>query len=458
MTDAIRIRLTSFALAIGLVAGLVTWATYTIWQEVARLADRFDKAQLASYEIADHLQATILRMDNILVRYELEHDERDFNKYLQASDDLNRFIDKQKLALRAARESSLLNKIDVAYDSYLETVSNVVAEIRQNESQATKLGGIQKINDVSAQMFELGHELEDAHREVLEGSLLAASRKSVAMLQPLLFGSLFLLLALGTSLFIMIYRDMIAPLRIKLVESSAIIERQEKLASLGMLAAGVAHEIRIPLTAIKARLFMQGKQLKPGTPEYADAEVIGHEINRLERIVRDFLLFAKPSEPELAAIPAERPLREAMELFGAQLQKLNIKIVLEASPNTWIRVDPQQFKQVVLNLVQNAADSVGHDGTISLRTRRESRLLAGHQTSVAILEITDTGKGMSPEVRTRLFDPFFTTKESGTGLGLPIAARIVEKHGGVLQYQTQVNHGTTFGIVLPLAAANETST
>ena len=74
---------------------------------------------------------------------------------------------------------------------------------------------------------------------------------------------------------------------------------------------------------------------------------------------------------------------------------------------------------------------------------------------VVILEINDTGKGMSAEVEKRLFDPFFTTKESGTGLGLPIAARIVEKHGGVLQYQTQMNHGTTFGIILPLAQADE---
>jgi len=262
---------------------------------------------------------------------------------------------------------------------------------------------------------------------------------------------MFILLALGTSLFIMIYRDMIAPLRVKLIESSVIIERQEKLASLGMLAAGVAHEIRNPLTAIKARLFMQGKQLKAGTPEHADAEVIGQEINRLERIVRDFLLFARPSEPELVTVPAEQPLRAAQELLGSQLQRSNIHVQFEASPNSRIRIDPPQLKQVIINLAQNAADSIGQNGAITLRSRCENRVLGGRNASVVILEVADNGKGMSPEVQKRLFDPFFTTKESGTGLGLPIAARIVEKHGGVLQYQTQVNHGTTFGIVLPQA-------
>ena len=88
-------------------------------------------------------------------------------------------------------------------------------------------------------------------------------------------------------------------------------------------------------------------------------------------------------------------------------------------------------------------------GTVTLRARLDTKRLADRPAEVVILEVADTGKGIPPEVEKRLFDPFFTTKEAGTGLGLSIAARIVEKHGGALQYQTQVNHGTTFGIVLP---------
>jgi signal transduction histidine kinase len=116
-----------------------------------------------------------------------------------------------------------------------------------------------------------------------------------------------------------------------------------------------------------------------------------------------------------------------------------------------IQVDPEQIKQVLINLVQNAADSIAHDGTITLRARQDRKPLSNGETDVVILEVTDTGKGIPPEIEKRLFDPFFTTKDTGTGLGLSIAAGIVQNHGGALQYQTHVHHGTTFGIVLPQA-------
>jgi len=120
-----------------------------------------------------------------------------------------------------------------------------------------------------------------------------------------------------------------------------------------------------------------------------------------------------------------------------------------------VQVDPAQIKQVLINLVQNGIDSIGRDGSITLRARRDRQSLSGEEREVVILEVADTGKGIPPEVEKRLFDPFFTTKDDGTGLGLSIAARIVEKHGGALQYQTQTNRGTTFGIVLPQSRERE---
>jgi signal transduction histidine kinase len=264
-----------------------------------------------------------------------------------------------------------------------------------------------------------------------------------------LLGALGVLLLLSCGLATVVYRDLIAPLRVKLVESHALLERQEKLASLGMLAAGVAHEIRNPLTAIKARLFTQQKVLRPGTPEQIDAEVIAHEINRLERIVKDVLLFARPSEPEFVIVPAGEPLRQIEALFAKQFQDANIRLTVEECVEASIRVDLPQLKQVLINLVQNAADSIGQNGSITLRARAENVRHSTGLKAAVVLEVADTGKGISPEVEKRLFDPFFTTKDAGTGLGLPIAARIVEKQGGTLRYQTQVGHGTTFGIVLP---------
>jgi signal transduction histidine kinase len=257
------------------------------------------------------------------------------------------------------------------------------------------------------------------------------------------------LLVLLVSLAVLVYREMIMPLRRKLVESHAIIQRQEKLASLGVLAAGVAHEIRNPLTAIKARLFTQRKALNPGSPAFEDTVVISKEIDRLERIVKDVLEFARPPEPNLVALSADVPPREAAELMTLQLEKSGIDLKVDGLARIMIQADPEQLKQVLINLIQNAAESIGRNGTITLRARTATERLNGQPHPAVILEVEDTGKGISPEVERRLFDPFFSTKEGGTGLGLAIAARIVEKHGGTLQFRTRLNQGTTFAIVLP---------
>ncbi len=163
---------------------------------------------------------------------------------------------------------------------------------------------------------------------------------------------------------------------------------------------------------------MQQKHLKPGTPEHDDANLIAGEINRLERIVKDFLQFARPSEPQFVVVPAEQPLREVQKLMEPELEKSNIKLVLDGVAPAQIRIDPEQIKQVLINLIQNAADSIGKDGSITLRARLDEKRLFDRQTDVVILEVTDTGKGIPPEVEKRLFDPFFTTKDFRNRPGL----------------------------------------
>src|SRR5439155_1037994 len=156
-----------------------------------------------------------------------------------------------------------------------------------------------------------------------------------------------------------------------------------------------------------------------------------------------------PPEPNLVVLSADVPLREAAELMGPQLERNAIQLKLDGMTEAMIQADPQQLKQVLINLIQNAAESIERNGAITLRVRTGTERLTGQSQPTVVLEVEDTGKGISSEVQKRLFDPFFSTKEGGTGLGLAIAARIVQKHGGALQFRTQLNHGTTFGIVLP---------
>jgi signal transduction histidine kinase len=451
MNAGIKFRLVTFVLAIALVFAGIVIIAHTSWQRIDELRKRLTSVQLESFLIAEHFQKSILDLNNSLLRYEIRPDPAEWNYFHSQSVELNSWIDEQfkQFGSRISpTETNLLRQLDAAYDDYLRAATNLQVTESRPRSPADALLEFSSVKQETDKLLQLGIALAGAHRDTLN-SFVVDSNHSLANLRAVLLTLLSLLLLFGAGLASVTYRDLIAPLRVKLVESHALLERQEKLASLGMLAAGVAHEIRNPLTAIKARLFTQQKVLKAGSPEQIDAEVIGHEINRLERIVKDVLLFARPSEPEFVVVPAGEPLRQVEALLGKQLSEADIRLIVEERAGAFIRIDLQQLQQVLINLVQNAADSIGQNGSITLRTRTENLRRSERMQSVVVLEVADTGKGISPEVEKRLFDPFFTTKDAGTGLGLPIAARIVEKHGGSLSYQTQVGHGTTFGIVLP---------
>jgi len=443
-----KIRLVAFIFAIAAMVILIGWTGHSSWRRTGELSEKLTGVQLESFRIADHLQQAVLELNNLVLRYGIYHETNDWANFETASTNLDGWIDQQRPILTTEKEKHILDLINTNYDFYMAAARELDARSRTNVESAMPLLEFANFETQSQRLLSLGFELATAHRESMD-SFLASSKKSLGYLRVLLLVSLALLLVAAGGLAGVVYRDLIAPLRIKLVESQALVERHEKLASLGMLAAGVAHEIRNPLTAIKAWLFIQQKHLHPGSQEHEDAQVIADEISRLERIVKEFLLFAKPSEPHLVSVSASQILSEIQTLLQPQLEKSNIRLACENSISARICADTQQIKQVLINLVQNAAESIGENGTVTLRARLDTNRLGDRTRDVVILDVSDTGSGISPEVEKRLFDPFFTTKETGTGLGLSIAARIVEKHGGALQYQTQVNRGTTFGVVLP---------
>jgi len=454
MKSPFGIRLWIVIAALVLVAGGTICGLSSAWHRVRQLESKLTSSQMESFQLAGEVRSELQSLNDSMLHYALAREPQQWAQFEEASGRLDRWIDDHdpsvnpRSVLTTENERQLLKQINVAYDDYLSAARAVHTNAQPALVNSGRLAQLDEFNVRARQMHELVRGLSEAHRAAQAG-FLANATASLDGLRKILMLSVVLLLALVAALGWVIYRDMIAPLRTKLVHSQNLLERQEKLATLGTLAAGIAHEIRNPLTSLKARLYTLEKHLLVVPAARKDTDIIGAEISRLERIVQDVLSFARPADPKLERLAADTLLREVQGLMSPNLESRAVQLVVDARPELFVRADSGHLKQVLINLARNAADAIDGKGTVTLRARSARTQLGGRETEAVILEVSDTGKGIPPEVEKRLFDPFFSTKETGTGLGLTIAARIVEKHGGILQYQTQPGHGTTFGIVLP---------
>jgi two-component system NtrC family sensor kinase len=231
----------------------------------------------------------------------------------------------------------------------------------------------------------------------------------------------------------------------------------DRLASLGQLAASVAHEINNPISGVLNLSMLMQRVLKDdGIPpnRIADfrrylAQVAG-ETARVGRIVSDLLAFSRRSKPQTSDADLNAIVRTTVSLVSHKLQLANVTVELhlgETLPS--VRCDPSQMQQVVMNLVLNGAEAIKGGGTVTVQTRPS----ADRQS--VVLDISDTGSGMPPEIVRKIFDPFFTTKEEGKGVGLGLAVvyGIVEAHGGDIEVDTAIGQGSTFHVTLPVRPA-----
>lgn len=461
LAPQVKVRVFGFAIVVLCGTILLSWITHNLWTQLDRLQKDYAAVKSESFYLGVHLRGALRGLNDKILQFGISQDPTFRDAFLNDSMELKDWIKTNQVQLADTANLQLLKSVEVSkqlgilkqivgmYDSYLTNATAIVLVTNGTISARSFEVTYKRVREISSGLFPLCDDLVASQREGFS-EFLHGTQETLASHEQLLVVCSAMILGLTVLLAIMIYRGMIAPLQIGLTESRSIIERQEKLASLGILASGVAHEIRNPLTAIKFRLFSLRKAV-PAIAQNEDASVIGNEINRLEDIVQDFLQFARPSEPKLTKTEVNRILEEAYALLNPQLRDEAIELKLEGreTERTLVYADAQQVKQVMINLIQNSAESIGRNGTITLRSRRGTAELDGRTRPAAILVVADTGKGIPPEVEARLFDPFFTTKEEGTGLGLAISARIVEKHGGLLRYETELNQGTTFEVVLP---------
>jgi two-component system sensor kinase FixL len=228
-----------------------------------------------------------------------------------------------------------------------------------------------------------------------------------------------------------------------------------KLASVGELAASIAHELNNPLATVSLRVESALVHTPADDPRRRALEIIEQETKRMGELVANLLQFSRRGQEEISTVDVRQELTKAMELIHHHIRKSLITVVQELPENTpIIYADRQKLRQVFLNLLTNASDAMLQGGTLTLRTG--PAFLESGMPAVRI-EISDTGVGIPLEHLGRVFDPFFTTKEegSGTGLGLAICRRVVEEHHGTIRIVSEVGKGTTMHIVLP--AKNRTS-
>jgi signal transduction histidine kinase len=219
------------------------------------------------------------------------------------------------------------------------------------------------------------------------------------------------------------------------------------------LAAGLAHEIRNPLNSLNLNMQMLEEDLPATVATETGGRLLAitrSEIARLERLVSEFLAYARPRPLQLEETAAIDLLLSAREVLAAQLAQREVAVrIVDESEEASVRVDHEQIQQLLLNLLQNAltaTETVSRRPVVTLFARREG--------SRVELEVRDNGRGIPPGDRDKIFDAFFSTRKGGTGLGLAIAQRIARAHGGSLRVDSELDFGTSFVLTLPVSSGD----
>lgn len=252
-----------------------------------------------------------------------------------------------------------------------------------------------------------------------------------------------------------IARDLRAAMEQMRVMEQEVI-RAGRLSALGELTAGLAHEIRNPLGSLKGTAQILGDEIGEGSPRRRMLELHLAEIDRLGSILDRFLSFARPQPLEIADVNLREVAADVQGLVAAHARGSAVSLVTEDGPDVATRGDKEKLVQVVLNLVLNAVQAAsrpgggaegGQRGLVRLRVVPITR--SGR--AFGAIEVADNGPGVPPDMRERIFNPFVSTRPDGTGLGLPISARIVEEHAGLIEVDDAPGGGAVFRVLLPLA-------
>ncbi len=232
-------------------------------------------------------------------------------------------------------------------------------------------------------------------------------------------------------------------------EAEKLILQSEKLKLAGEIAAGVAHEIRNPMTVISGFIQMMNEDNQHPYQTYT--KIIESELERINLIISEFLILAKPHVTTVKEFSLEKIMQDVVFLYKPELNLRGI-VLTESwnAPNTVVIGEQNQIKQVFINIVKNAVEALEKEGSLHISSTHENDGFIG-------IHIRDNGAGMTQEVQKQIFEPFFTTKTTGTGLGMMISEKIIQEHGGKININSRVNKGTQVSILLPFKSPKKSA-
>jgi signal transduction histidine kinase len=464
---------------------------------IYRLQDTTDKIiqeNIKSVDAARELQMALYNMRIISLNYVIDKDSAWMSLLREREDEFTRALERAKESTNTAEESNLLQQISALFSNFTQNLNTAVVQLRQGSitkaHRLLVLGSRDLINTIEEKCnaFITSNENEQA---IYEENIRRNNEIIRTSINALGIGGTILGLVLGW----LIARIILNPIyklvlkvrgasgselveHIKMTpgkeleeldlhinrmisrinkahddleKNRQLLERSTKLAAIGRIAPAIAHEIRNPLAAIKMLIFSMKSEPDINKEKQQDLDIIVKEIDRMEGFLQNFLKYARPAKPQMQNVSVVPVIRETIQLMAPKLRQNNIDVIENFQQESLeIMADTGQLKQVLINLMLNAIDSMNKGGRLTLSTQIDKPGDQQDPKPFLQIRISDTGYGISDEIKESLFDPFVKGTDQGIGLGLSISQRIAELHHGWIEADNNPEKGATFTIHLPV--------
>lgn len=474
---------------VGLAISGSVLALLTVWH-IGGLMEDTATENVSSLRAAEELEIALLEQRGLVVSFIFDNENAEWlNELERKKRSFDDALDQARKTAHTPNEKRILDGLEEAYREYDEKRAEMIALRQSGDRDKTNGLFLGEVSSLFRKVDRLSRDFVADNKRFIDSTTARAQRQT-RRITWLVAAFACLTIGLSITLAWLFFHGVLFPLRKMVAEArdfagqrtisspemptdelpavgeylhslmcdvsdarSALEENRrrlmnaEKLATVGKLAAGVAHEIRNPLTAVKMWLFSIRKAVGDEPDLDHKCEVISEEITRLERIVCNFLEFSRPPAPKLEAISVSLLIDKTLGLFGHQIEEKGLHLVRRGDEQVLpVRADGEQLKQVFVNVLDNAVEATAERGEIRIVVDAAGG--AGDR-SMVVVRIQDTGRGIPQDVCERIFEPFYTTKDDGTGLGLCIAAQIMARHNGRLVLESSTDRGTTFAVWIP---------